>query len=242
PLTVKQYLEKNYVNKSFNFLELLKALQPDPNDRALIEKEIEDTVHDILTDATNETALQYLASTIAILRSDPVINYWNMLKLQRTSCQNAMKQNINALNEVQKSYKRYNTRSHRPENENDEVYEIDGMMLAGMKRSVGSVIKTEAIRRAKAAKYAFTPDEAYFEIYAHVIRLLNKHNSILKNESVKSPTEQDFVGEVWTPIMSSIFNHRDLYLKWGDSVPQISTTARKRLREEEKMVIVWTCV
>ncbi|ORE12221.1 hypothetical protein BCV71DRAFT_283266 [Rhizopus microsporus] len=75
-----------------------------------------------------------------------------MLKLQRTSCQNAMKQNINALNEVQKSYKRYNTRSHRPENENDEVYEIDGMMLAGMKRSVGSVIKTEAIRRAKAAK------------------------------------------------------------------------------------------
>lgn len=63
---MKQYLEKNYVNKSFNFLELLKALQPDPNDRALIEKEIEDTVHDILTDATNETALQYLASTIAV--------------------------------------------------------------------------------------------------------------------------------------------------------------------------------
>ncbi|KAG0752672.1 hypothetical protein G6F22_011122 [Rhizopus arrhizus] len=157
PLTVKQYLERNYVNKNFDFLELLKALQPDPNDRVLIEKEIEDTVHDILTDATNETALQHLASTIAvsdfrILRSDPVINYWNVLKLQRTSCQNAMEQNINALNEVQKSYKSYNTRSQRTENENDEFYEIDGMMLTGMKRSAGSIIKTEAIKRAKAAK------------------------------------------------------------------------------------------
>jgi hypothetical protein len=57
---LKQYLEKNYVNKSFDFLELLKALQPDPNDRVSIEKEIEDTVHGILTDATNETALQQL--------------------------------------------------------------------------------------------------------------------------------------------------------------------------------------
>ncbi|KAG1468896.1 hypothetical protein G6F56_003572 [Rhizopus delemar] len=35
--------------------------------------------------------------------------------------------------------------------------------------------------------------------------------------------------------MSAIFNNRDLYLKWGDSVPQISTTARKRLSEEEKI-------
>ncbi|CAO3616010.1 unnamed protein product [Mucor hiemalis] len=84
-------------------------------------------------------------------------------------------------------------------------------------------------------QYAFTPDEAYFEIYAHVICLFNKHNSILKNERVESPTEQDFVGEVWTPIMSSIFNNRDLYLKWGDSVPQISTTAKKKLHEEEKI-------
>ena len=63
---MKQYLERNYVNKNFDFLELLKALQPDPNDRVLIEKEIEDTVHDILTDATNEIALQHLASTIAV--------------------------------------------------------------------------------------------------------------------------------------------------------------------------------
>lgn len=63
---MKQYPERNHVNKNFDFLELLKALQPDPNDRVLIEKEIEDTVHDILTDATNETALQHLASTIAV--------------------------------------------------------------------------------------------------------------------------------------------------------------------------------
>ncbi|KAG1317933.1 hypothetical protein G6F62_012625 [Rhizopus arrhizus] len=109
-----------------------------------------------------------------------------------------------------------------------DLLKIEQMAVDDLKKAYQLCLKLQI-------QYAFTPDEAYFEIYAHVIRLLNKHNSILKNELVKSPTEQDFVGEVWTPIMSSIFNNRDLYLKWGDSVPQISTTARKRLCEEEKM-------
>jgi hypothetical protein len=63
---VKQYLENNYHYKSFDFLELLKALQPDPDDRAVIEKEIKDTVNDIISDAASETALQQLGFSIAI--------------------------------------------------------------------------------------------------------------------------------------------------------------------------------
>jgi hypothetical protein len=45
------------------------------------------------------------------------------------------------------------------------------------------------------------------------IRLLNKPNFIIGNGRHK-PTEQDFVDEVWTPIMTAIFDHPEIYLKW----------------------------
>ena len=61
-------------------------------------------------------------------------------------------QDINALNGVHNTYKRYNTRHHTRKKEDDEVLEIDGIILACMERSVGSIIKTEAIKLVKAAK------------------------------------------------------------------------------------------
>ncbi|KAG2200539.1 hypothetical protein INT47_012325 [Mucor saturninus] len=222
-----------------------------------------------------------------------------MLKLKNISYQNAVQQNVSALHEV---HKQYNTRSRQTEAKDDEVYEIDGLILTDMEKSAGSVIKSEAIKKAKAVKtfanldqeekntvflglnsicdlsnndnskhsqkalfnkkawkelknivyvsrdmkkipdhvekdlikiekeqqiaiddikkayqiclelqtkYAFSKEEAYFNIYSHIIRLLNKNHSILKNETAKPATEQDYVGQVWRPIFSAIFDDKD---------------------------------
>ncbi|KAG0738038.1 hypothetical protein G6F16_011760 [Rhizopus arrhizus] len=181
--------------------------------------------------------------------------------------------------------------------ENKNVYEMDGIVLDGMTRSVGSIIKTEARKLAESAKtytdltgeaknsvflgfnsivdlsnnstdegsqcsffsneewqqlknlkiekkartdlkaayrlsldcqykHAFSSDESYFEIYSHVIRLLNQDNSILKRS--ETATEQDFVGEAWTPILNSMLNDKSLFLKWGDSISESSSLAKKR--------------
>lgn len=53
-----------------------------------------------------------------------------------------MKQNVAALHEVHK----------HTQIENNEVNEIDGLILTDMEKSVGSVIKSEAIKKAKAAR------------------------------------------------------------------------------------------
>ncbi|KAL0081149.1 hypothetical protein J3Q64DRAFT_1701179 [Phycomyces blakesleeanus] len=86
------------------------------------------------------------------------------------------------------------------------------------------------------AKYTFIPEDFFFEIYAHVIRLLHRKKSILKTERSKDATEQDFVNEAWTPIMAAIFNDKALVLKWGDSVSQTSASAKKRTLPEENVL------
>ncbi|KAG1135842.1 hypothetical protein G6F37_012457 [Rhizopus arrhizus] len=171
----------------------------------------------------------------------------------------------------------YQTRSKSRQptvTENKKVYEMDGIVLDGMTRSVGSIIKTEAIKLAEAAKtytnltgeaknsvflgfnsvkartdlkaayrlsldcqykHAFSSDESYFEVYSHVIRLLNQDNSILKKRSVTA-TKQDFVGEAWTPILTSIFTDKSLFLKWGDLISESSSLAKKRALPDENVL------
>lgn len=67
-----------------------------------------------------------------------------MLKLRKTTFQKA----ADALDEVQRSYRRYNTRSHKK----IKVIEINGIILIDMTRSVGTIIKTEAIKKGKISK------------------------------------------------------------------------------------------
>ncbi|KAG0179393.1 hypothetical protein DFQ29_002147 [Apophysomyces sp. BC1021] len=78
------------------------------------------------------------------------------------------------------------------------------------------------------AKYALSYDEMYFEVYAHMY-VLFQQQSILSTHQSKCAAEQDYVGEVWTPIFSTISNDEELDLKWGDSVSEESTTAKKWL-------------
>ncbi|KAL1929639.1 hypothetical protein VTP01DRAFT_1777 [Rhizomucor pusillus] len=49
----------------------------------------------------------------------------------------------------------------------------------------------------------------------------------------KSVTEEDFVGKVWSPVMEAMLEYDYLNIKWGDSVSDHSTAARKNSHEGE---------
>lgn len=86
------------------------------------------------------------------------------------------------------------------------------------------------------AEYAFTDDEAYLEVYAHVIRLIQRGKNVMNIRKAKSVTEEDFVGEVWTPIFASVFNDPILTLKWGDTVSKQSTADKKAILQDSVVI------
>ncbi|KAI9475676.1 MAG: hypothetical protein EXX96DRAFT_540259 [Benjaminiella poitrasii] len=101
-----------------------------------------------------------------------------------------------------------------PENVEDDLREIEQMADSNLKNSYQLCLRLQA-------KHAFTPEEHYFEIYAHIS---------------KNATEQDFVNEAWTPIMAALFNDEKLVLKWGDSVPLITALSKRRSLPEENVL------
>ncbi|CAO3616006.1 unnamed protein product [Mucor hiemalis] len=118
-----------------------------------------------------------------------------------------MEQNINALNEVQKSCKSYNTRSQRRENKNDEFYKIGGMMLTGMKRSAGSIIKTEAIKRAKTAKAYANLDKEQKNI---VMLGLNSICDLSNNSDSRGSQKFLFTKEAWKQLKNNVYVSREM--------------------------------
>ncbi|KAI7852023.1 hypothetical protein BDC45DRAFT_537596 [Circinella umbellata] len=73
----EKYLEKHHLDEDFDFVQLLKSLQPNPTDRENIEQEIRVATKEIINDQNRLTSLKHLASKIAIsnyriLRSEPV--------------------------------------------------------------------------------------------------------------------------------------------------------------------------
>lgn len=69
------------------------------------------------------------------------------------------------------------------------------------------------MRTCKTEK-TYRDDSVRFNAFNR-IRLLNKKNSIVQTDRAKKATEQDFVNEAWTPIMTTIFNDDELILKWS---------------------------
>jgi hypothetical protein len=129
-----------------------------------------------------------------------------------------MEQNINAMKELQKSYKRYNTRSHH-------VYEIDGMILTEMKRSVGSVIKTEAIRRAKAAKvYANLDNEQKNTVVLGLNSICDLSNNSDSKGSIYYACSTLFGPAIWLffgirPATSSKSGRPAIFFRFINSLP-----------------------
>ncbi|KAG2229352.1 hypothetical protein INT48_004103, partial [Thamnidium elegans] len=103
----------------------------------------------------------------------------------------------------------YETRSIPllPTSIKENLKEIEKMTISDLKQTYQRCLRLQA-------KYAFTPEDFFFfKIYAHLIRLLHRENSVIKTERSKNATEQDFVNEAWTAIMAAVFNDIDLVLK-----------------------------
>lgn len=98
-------------------------------------------------------------------------------------------------------------------------------------------------------EYTLLQEEIYFEVYSHALHLLHRKNSPVHRDYTKSATEQNFVGEVWSLIITSIFSDDSLKVWWyvlytldleyciktikrGDSVSELSTAAKKRLYQD----------
>lgn len=64
-IIAKEYITTHCSGTRFDLIELLKDLQPNPNDRDLVEQEIKDAVKEIL-DENPASSLKNLASAIAI--------------------------------------------------------------------------------------------------------------------------------------------------------------------------------
>ncbi|KAI7890871.1 uncharacterized protein EV154DRAFT_603009 [Mucor mucedo] len=84
-----------------------------------------------------------------------------------------------------------------PDDVTNELKDIEKIAQTDLKRAYQLCLKAQA-------RYAVTLNESFFEIYAHVIRLLNKKNSILQTDRGKKATEKDFVNEAWSLILTVI--------------------------------------
>lgn len=64
--TAKEYISTHCSSTRFDLIELLKTMQPHPDDRRLVEQEIKDAVKEILDDENSGSSLKNVASVIAI--------------------------------------------------------------------------------------------------------------------------------------------------------------------------------
>lgn len=88
----------------------------------------------------------------------------------------------------------------------------------------------------KQAEYAFTQEETYFKIYAHVISVMKLHPEYLEAQP-QNTTEANTCIQIWSPIIDSIFEHPTLKMMWGDSVNGQSSIAKKANQEPNKKCI-----
>ncbi|KAG1168218.1 hypothetical protein G6F46_004858 [Rhizopus delemar] len=86
----------------------------------------------------------------------------------------------------------------------------------------------------KQIKYAFEEEESCFKIYSLILGALNSNaQNILQFNNKKDPTEQDFVVKIWGPIFSTIFDDSALFTKWGDSINEESSKAKREMDNEK---------
>lgn len=85
----------------------------------------------------------------------------------------------------------YNTRARAKAIPNEDIFEIDGIVLGGMKKSVGSTIKTEAVKLAKAKKtFSDLSEKEKDSVYMSLNSIVD-----LSNNSTASNTQRSFFPE-----------------------------------------------
>ncbi|KAI9486175.1 MAG: hypothetical protein EXX96DRAFT_592960 [Benjaminiella poitrasii] len=185
----------------------------------MVDQEIKTAVAEILGDPNTEHNLKNVASAIVIsdfrhLRSKPVNNYWNALRLKKVAID---VQEASTSQFDDSVLQGYNTRSRAKKPaaiEDENFFEIDGVILEGMEKSVGSTIKTEAVKLAKEEKYS-----AYLSL-----------NSIvdLSNNSTAPGTQRSFFsGLAWQQLKNLVHESR--------TMPQLPENVEDDLREIEQV-------
>ncbi|EIE75681.1 hypothetical protein RO3G_00385 [Rhizopus delemar RA 99-880] len=100
----------------------------------------------------------------------------------------------------------------------------------------GSLTKAYREFLMKQAEYAFTKEETYFKIYAHVISVMKLHPEYLEAQR-QYTTEANTCIQIWSPIIDSIFELPTLKIMWGDSINGQSSIAKKANQESNKKCI-----
>lgn len=115
-----------------------------------------------------------------------------------------MQQNVVALHEV---HKQYNTRSRQAQTENNEVNEIDGLILTDMEKSVGSVIKSEAIKKAKATRtFANLNQEEKNTVFLG----LNSMCDLSNNSNSEHSQNALFNEKAWKQLKNQVYVSREM--------------------------------
>ncbi|KAG1141071.1 hypothetical protein G6F37_010772 [Rhizopus arrhizus] len=224
---------------------MLRALEVDPIDRGNIEEEIRTTIANIQADKNKLTGLRYLASSIACgeyrirepykLRSAKSVEQQEdsldiyeidgiILKGCTKSVASVIKANAIKTAMTVKSF----------DNLTDQ-------QKVGVSLGFSLIVDLSKNDSLCGSQKPLFPEEAWQELKnrhnmlsqktnnTSKLCLINKESSVLRPSGYRTATEQNFMGEVWTPILSAVFNDPHLKLKWGDSIAKESTTAKRDL-------------
>ncbi|KAG1417628.1 hypothetical protein G6F58_005424 [Rhizopus delemar] len=103
-----------------------------------------------------------------------------------------------------------------------ELKYIEQLAVADIKKAYCKCLKYQI-------EHAMTENETCFEVYALLLKILHDKKALLHSSTTEKFTEGDYVINVWSRIFSDVFEDRknNLICKWGDTVPEESTSYKK---------------
>jgi hypothetical protein len=121
----------------------------------------------------------------------------------------------------------YNTRAGAKKHaatEDEDIFEIDGVVLDGMERSVGSTIKTEAVKLAKAKKtFSNLSEEEKDSVFLCLSSIVD-----LSNNSTAPGTQRSFFpGSAWQKLKNLVYESR--------TMPPLPENVEEVLKEIEQV-------
>lgn len=121
----------------------------------------------------------------------------------------------------------YNTRAgakKRAATEDENIFEIDGVVLDGMERSVRSTIKTEAVKLAKAKKtFSNLSEEEKDSVFLCLSSIVD-----LSNNSTAPGTQRSFFpGSAWQKLKNLVYE--------SHTMPPLPENVEEDLKEIEQV-------
>ncbi|KAG1461906.1 hypothetical protein G6F46_000676 [Rhizopus delemar] len=161
-------------------------------------------------------------------RSNPVNNYWDVLKLRKKSNQNAIDAQEAANSQLGESVlEGYNTRARAKQpaaTEDEDIFEIDGVVLDGMEKSVGSTLKSEAAKSTKAERtFSDLSEEAKDTVYLGLNSIVDLSN----NSTAPGTQRSSFPEPSWQQLKNLMYESR--------TMPPLPANVKEVLKEIEQI-------